>query len=161
MTVETDKPSFFDKRGARVLTVGLSAAIFYSAWAVYSNWDFGFYIASKAAAVQGATYSLSVLCSASLMETLFKVSSNFVVRFLTSSLGSGTIIFFGFLTFHIINGTPNIFMTMLPPIVIAIPYYILYPLELARREMVNNPENMTIKSKVLKTMMMKLAKSKN
>jgi hypothetical protein len=152
------KRSFFDNRIARVLTVGSLTFLTYASWAAYSNWDHGIWIAGRAAAVQGITFGVSATCSASLMELLFKVSRKFVIRYLASSLGSGVIVFFGFLTLHLLNGTPHILMTMLPPIVLATPYYALYPLELTRRELRNDPAGIAIDPVWLRSIVLRLTR---
>jgi hypothetical protein len=155
MNNDKHKPSFFDNKYARILTVGLCSAIFYGSWAAYSNWDYGLAISGKAAVVQGIAFGIAATCSASLMEFLFRMSNNLIIRYLASSLGAGLIMLTIFIIIHLINDTPNIFLTILPPTIIATPYYALYPLELARRELLNNPENVTINSKLLNNILSK------
>lgn len=155
------KPSFFDNRIARVLTVGFCTALFYGSWAAYSNWDYGPAIACKAAVVQGIAFGIAATCSASLMEFLFSMSKNLIIRYLAASLGAGLIMLTVFIIIHLVNGTPNIFLTILPPTLIATPYYAMYPLELTRREALNNPENVITNSEFLNNILSKLLKKQS
>lgn len=158
MNDEKRKPSFFDHQYARVLFVGIFTAVFYGSWAAYSNWDYGLAVSGKAAIVQGIAFGIAATCSATLMEMLFGVSRNLIIRYLSASLGAGLIMLTIFIIIHRVNGTPNILMTILPPTIIATPYYALYPMELTRRESINHPENIVTHSAFVNQIVSKFLK---
>jgi len=158
MNSEKTKSSFFDNRYARIITVALATALFYGSWAAYSNWEHGLATALKAGMTQALFFGIAASCSSSLMEFLFTLSNNIVIQYFLSSMGSGMLMLMVAITVHTINGTPNIMQTILPPTLIATPYYMTYPLELARREMKNNPDGVIIKPEFLNRIFNKLSK---
>ena len=134
MDSKIKQQSILDNKIARVVIVGIITAVFYGTWAFYSNYEFGRTMAIRSAIVQAFSYGIAVCCSASLMEFLFSIGKQVIIKFLLASAGAGGLMLAIFVGIHFVNGTPNMVKTLMLPTLIATPYYILYPLGLTRRE---------------------------
>lgn len=116
----------------RSIVSGLFGFAAYGGWAFYANDTHGLDAAMKAAFTQGS-YSFTVtLVMTLLIEYLFRLPSNRTLRFCVTFFGTCAILYSSSWGVNALAGTPEIFMTILPGIVIGTVYTFVYTLSLGR-----------------------------
>ncbi len=129
LVIKTDKK----KRFFKVVLFGLITGAIYGPIAAYANWEHGIWVATKVGLFQALLCFISTTYSTSLMLTFFDRPKNLIHKFLLASFGTGLINLTALVVLHIISNTPNLAATILPPIILAGPYYIIFPLILTLR----------------------------
>lgn len=116
----------------RSVVSALLGFLAYGGWAFYVNYMHGLEAATKAAFTQGS-YSFTVtLVMTLLMEYLFRLLSHPTLRFFATFFGTCAILYSTSWGVNALAGTPEIFMTILPGIIIGTIYTFGYTLSLAR-----------------------------
>ncbi len=112
------------------LADGLSGALlgflFYGGWAIWANSDHGMAIALRAGAIQGTMSFIVTLSGTTLMKALFIGHAALWVRFLRASIGALVLIYSLIISVHLLNGTPNILLTLAPGLPITIFFCLSY-----------------------------------
>jgi hypothetical protein len=116
----------------RSTLAGIAGFIGYGGWAMFANSGYGSDVAMRSGIVQG-TYSLILtflmtLVTERLFERLGGLSGG---RVLTVTVVAG-ILFVSAYSIHMLVGTPEILMTILPGFVIGTIYTLVYVLGLSR-----------------------------
>lgn len=116
----------------RSIVSGLFGFAAYGGWAFYVNYAHGLDAAAKAAFTQGS-YSFTVtLVMTLLMEYLFRLLANPMLRFCATFFGTCALLYSTSWGVNVLAGTPEIFMTILPGIIIGTVYTFIYTLSLVR-----------------------------
>lgn len=105
--------------------VGL-AFVLQAGWAFYVAKNESITTASRTSLLHGFLCALMTLISSQIMEWLYGLGKNPHVSIPLAIVGTATIIIGGAAVVHFINGTPQLLKTLMPLIVLGIPYYILY-----------------------------------
>lgn len=116
----------------RSIVSGLFGFLAYGGWAFFVNYDHGLHAATKAAFTQGS-YSFAVTLVMTLfMEYLFRLLANPTLRFCVTFFGTCAVLYSTSWGVNALAGTPEIFMTILPGIIIGTAYTFGYTLSLTR-----------------------------
>ena len=107
---------------------GLAGFAVYGAWAYYANSDHGTMVAMRSGLVQGGYSLLLTFVMTLVTEFMFARLGSL---WLTSATVS-VILFLSAYTIHMLVGTPEILMTILPGYVIGTIYTIVYVVGLRR-----------------------------
>ncbi len=116
------------KRGKyfKSVVLGLLAFVLYGGWALYSNLEYGGWIASVAGITQGGMSFLITTLLSSLMMYLFEKGRTVVEKFLYAVIGTNVITLPGMCLAHYMVGTPNIVQTILPSAIIGFFFTLFY-----------------------------------
>jgi hypothetical protein len=117
----------------RIVLLGIITAVIYGPIVAYINWDHGVTVAIKAGLYQGLICFSSAIYSTSMMLLLFQKGKTALTKFLLSFGITSSINLSILISIHLFNGTPNLFWTIIPSILLAAPYYIGFPLTLTYR----------------------------
>lgn len=103
---------------------GLSGAtlglLFYGGWGVWANSAYGWSVALRSGAAQGAMSFVVTLSGVTLMKRLFGIAGPLWWRGAVSILGSLLLIYGGIVGVHLWLGTPEILLTLAPGLPITI-----------------------------------------
>lgn len=125
------------------LADGLSGAVlgflFYGSWAIWANSDHGANIALRAGAIQGSMSFIVTLSGTTLMKLLFVGHAALWLRFLRASVGALVLIYALIVGIHLLNGTPNILLTLAPGLPITIFFCFSYCYGLIRYGVPEHP----------------------
>ncbi len=118
------------------LADGLSGAVlgllFYGSWAIWANSDHGITVALRAGAIQGTLSFIVTLSGTTLMKRLFRGHAAVWFRFARASIGALLLIYGVIISSHLLNGTPNILLTLAPGLPITIFFCLSYCYGLVR-----------------------------
>ena len=124
----------------RSIVSGVAGFVVYGGWAFYANYDHGVDAAMKAAFTQGC-YSFTVtLVMTLLMEALFRLLANPTLRFCVTFFGTCAVLYSTSWGVNVLAGTPEIFMTILPGVIIGTAYTLGYTLSLLRMQAAKSVE---------------------
>jgi hypothetical protein len=129
---------------ARALLVGLAAFIGFGGWAVFANRDHPTSDMIRAGIAQGSFSFLSTTCSVLVLEFLYRLGRTPGQKLALAILGTPTIIMGSMTIGHIINKTPNVFVTLIPSYISAGVFVVVYSLNLHRlskRDHMSGSEN--------------------
>ena len=114
----------------RSLLAGLAGFVGYGAWAWYANLDHGADIAMRSGVVQGG-YSLALTFLMTLVtEYLYSKLMNVAAGIIVTTVLVSAILFSSAYTIHMLVGTPEILMTIIPGFIIGTLYTYIYLLGL-------------------------------
>lgn len=128
--------SFANNSLTRSIVSGLAGFVAYGGWAFYANYDHGVEAAMQAALTQGS-YSF---CVTLVMETLFRLLAKPALRFCVTFFGTCSVLYSTSWGVNVLAGTPEIFITILPGVIIGTAYTFVYTLSLARLQAVKTVE---------------------
>lgn len=114
--------------------MSLGAGLLYGGWAVAANWTHGLEAVARAGAVQAAYSIATTAVMSSLMEALFVRLPSGKARIwqtaaITSGLGAIALV-----SLHLLAGTPELLLTVLPSLFVGTLFAALYCLNLGRIE---------------------------
>lgn len=124
--------------GQQLLTLadGLSGAliglVFYGLWAVWANHDHGLSIALRAGMIQGGLSFIVTLTGTQLMKALYQAPGPPWWQFLRACGGALLGIYVLIVGAHLLNGTPNILLTLAPGLPITIVFCVSFCWGLSR-----------------------------
>lgn len=125
------------------LADGVSGAVlgflFYGAWAIWANSDHGLPIALRAGAIQGSMSFVVTLSGTTLMKRLFLGQAALWLRFIRASVGALLLIYSVIIGTHLLNGTPQILLTLAPGLPITIFFCFSYCYGLVRYGVPTHP----------------------
>ncbi|MFO0729148.1 MAG: hypothetical protein U1E65_35540 [Myxococcota bacterium] len=120
------------KRSTRALGMAALAALLYGGWAFFANLGHGHAVAWRAATVQGCSSAFTTLVITSGIEALFALRRGRPWRGLLAAVlpptGSALI----HATAHLGLGTPEVFRTVLPSVVMGYVFAATYLVGLSR-----------------------------
>ncbi len=109
------------------VTISAIAAFFgFGIWAYLANYNEGHYIAMRAAWVQGSLSFVFTLVGSAIMEFMVRLSEDNLKRFLMAVITNMLVVYGFVIGGHLINGTPNLFLTILPGLIITSIYCLSY-----------------------------------
>lgn len=109
------------------ITISAIAAFFgFGAWAYLANSAEGHEIALRSAILQGSLSFMFTFVGSSIMEFMVRLSENNLTRFLLAVVTNLSVVYGFVISSHVINGTPNIFLTILPGLIITVIYCVSY-----------------------------------
>lgn len=139
MTVHSPSTTPADSRaGEQLLQLadGVSGAtigfLFYGSWAVWANFDAGLEVALRAGLLQGTMSFIVTLSGTGIMKRLFAGNGPTWWRFCRAFGGAMAGIYVVIVTAHLLNGTPNILLTLAPGLPITTFFCLSFCLGLAR-----------------------------
>ncbi len=112
-------------------TIGFLA---YGGWAAYANSAHGSWIALRSGLAQGSMSFIVTLSSVMLMRAIFRIEGPVWLRASAAALGSLLVIYSFIVGVHLVIGTPEILLTMLPGIPITVGFCAVFSIGLARLE---------------------------
>lgn len=110
----------------RVLISASFAFFGFGAWGYFANLDAGQEIALRSGLVQGGMSFLLTFVGSAIMEFMVKLSENNLTRFLLAVITNLVAVYGFVISGHLLNGTPNILLTILPGLIITCIYCISY-----------------------------------
>ncbi len=110
----------------RILVSACFAFIGFGTWGYFANYEAGHDIALRSALVQGSMSFLLTFVGSAIMEFMVKLSEDNLKRFLLAVITNLVAVYGFVISGHLINGTPNIFLTILPGLIITCIYCISY-----------------------------------
>ncbi|MRX27335.1 hypothetical protein [Kangiella sp. HZ709] len=110
----------------RVLLSGTLAFLSYGAWGYIANSDAGHDIALRSGLVQGGMSFLLTFVGSAIMEFMVRLSKDNLKRFLMAVITNLTAVYSFIIIGHLLNGTPNIFLSILPGLIITCIYCFSY-----------------------------------
>lgn len=110
----------------RVLISGILAFLIYGAWATYANSNYGLAIALRSGLIQGLLSLLVTMSMTYGMEIIFARIKWFGLRFIFTAFGPLIFVILIMFLVHSIIGTPNIFETIAPSMIVGIIYCVSY-----------------------------------
>lgn len=115
------------------LKAAVVACVVQGSWAAYANHGAGLRAALRATVAQAVYAFFGAAFMTLLMEWLFSLPARPAARFAASTLGSMSTMLVVLVTVHVVNGTPNLVLTMVPSLVILVVYSTLYSASLLRK----------------------------
>lgn len=115
---------------ARSLVSGAIGFVGYGGWAFSANLAYGLEAAVKAALTQGSYSFALTLVITVLMEYLYGLLAKPLLRFCVTFFGTCTVLYSTSWGVNFLAGTPEIFMTILPGMIIGTIYTLGYTLSL-------------------------------
>lgn len=112
-------------QGRRRIFVAL-AFLLQGLWAGYVAWDHGLILSLRAGFLHGLLCAGMTIISTLLMDTLFNLVARPWLGFLLAVTGTCVVMLGGAVVVHLINGTPDILVTITPLILLGVPFYIFY-----------------------------------
>lgn len=110
------------------------ALLLQGAWAMYSNFPAGWQIAGQAALLHGLFCGAQTLVSAMVMEFFYRLSKHPLLKLALPVAGTALLMIGLVALLHVLNHTPHILQTIVPTIVLGLPYYLFYTLLLWRSD---------------------------
>lgn len=129
---------FTNNSFTRSIVSGLLGFLAYGGWACYANYDYGLEVATKAAFTQGSYSFIVTLVMTLFMEALFRLIANPTLRFCVTFFGTCAVLYTTSWGVNALMGTPEIFMTILPGIIIGTAYTFGYTLSLSRLQTIDS-----------------------
>lgn len=118
----------------RVLGMALGAALIYGGWAVAVNWSHGLDATVRAATAQVAYSVTTTALMSSLMEAVFARLPPGKSRVWKTAGIASAIGMVALTAVHMLAGTPELLLTVLPSLVMGTLFALLYSLNLGRVE---------------------------
>lgn len=125
------RKAYFANKQRRMLVTGVLSAIIYGAWALYVN--YGQPTALASSITQAICSFFGGYLVASIVELVFGMSKK-PWRFPVSAFGPYAVTLSVYALVHSWVGTPEIFKTILPNVIIGTPYFFLYCIRLERED---------------------------
>jgi hypothetical protein len=116
----------------RPAVVALGAGVLYGSWAAWANHEHGLRAMLKAAGAQAALSVAATLGLVLILEYLFRRAPSPRVGFWLASSGTSSIAVIALVAGHTLAGTPNIWTTIAPSVVVGTVFYFGYSLTLLR-----------------------------
>lgn len=123
---------FQAKPFTRSLVAALMGFVFYGGWAYFVQMGYGFNIALKAFLTQGfISFGITLLLT-HFMEIVFNCFGSKGLAFWFTAMSSSLAVVIISVTIHILAGTPEVLMTILPGSLLSVAYSFSYTKLLAR-----------------------------
>lgn len=116
----------------RAIIVGIAAFLLFGGWALVANREHSTRDMVRAAVAQGCFSFISSTSSVLLLEYLYGLGRTPVQRLVLGAVGTPCIILLAMTTGHLIAGTPNVVMTLLPSWISGAIFCVTYTLNLRR-----------------------------
>ncbi|MEL7025079.1 MAG: hypothetical protein AAGL69_15190 [Pseudomonadota bacterium] len=132
-------PGRLNSPRTRAVVAAVVAFAFYAAWAAWANRAHGLTGMTIAALTQGGYSAVVTLGMTSLIEWLFAGSGSLWQRELRCVSGTVLLLVFSSTAVHVVAGTAEIWMTILPSWIFGTLYALIYARSLARTSNRNIP----------------------
>ncbi len=126
--METEK-----KKPRESVVMGVVAMTFFIIWGLVINWEYGWGARLQVGVTQGVISLVSTLFSAELIRWLVRSGEGRKRRVFYAGM-IGWMIIYGLIAIaHVIAGTPELFLTMLPGLVIGVFFSFGYAFRVSRQ----------------------------
>lgn len=95
---------------------GVIFTTLWTAWAYYANLNVGVEAAKQAAFTQAGFTIINSFAYSVIMEYLFSLGKTKLSRFLLASMIPNILVTISLVSIHIVRGTPNVAVTVMPPL---------------------------------------------
>ncbi|MEL7538932.1 MAG: hypothetical protein AAFZ58_11080 [Pseudomonadota bacterium] len=119
---------------ARSIGASLVAFVFYAVWAAWANRMHDTAMIQKAAVTQGAYSAVVTFAMTSLVELLYRGSATVRLRLARSIFTTILLLVTSSVGVHLLVGTAEVFVTVLPSWIFGSAYAVIYAAGLARAE---------------------------
>ena len=126
--METEK-----KKPRESVVMGVAAMTFFIIWGLVVNWEYGWGARLQVGLTQGVISLVSTLFSAELIGWLVRAGEARRWRVLYAGTISWIIIYGLIAIAHVIAGTPELFLTMLPGLIIGVFFSFGYAFRVSRQ----------------------------
>ncbi len=127
----------------RAIFYGMIAAVIYFCIAFFSNLNHPLDLRLKVSTWHGFFCFAMTFCSTSLMEMFFNFPKKMVYKYLSAIVGAGLIGLSLTITINILLKTPELFKTVFYTSLTAVPYYLLFPLQLFFEEITKRAQDLS------------------
>ena len=114
--------------------MGVLAFVVYGSWAIFANWEYGIKKSLIAGLTQGLMSFLITTFMTFLMIWLLNRGSSRWMSFLYAVICTNTVTITSLVVAHLIAGTPEILLTIMPSMIIGFVYIVSYSLAYLHQE---------------------------
>lgn len=116
----------------RAIVVGIAAFLLFGGWALVANREHSTREMVRAALAQGCFSFISSTSSVLLLEYLYGLGRTLNQKLALGAVGTPCIILLAMTGGHVLAGTPNVVMTLLPSWISGAIFCVIYTLNLRR-----------------------------